>query len=390
MNRKLLILTDQIIRPLYAVRLRSFIDRLTANGWIVEVFAEKGDDICFEHQYPIVEIEFYKSRIDKAIKQAATLIFDWKNRYFSRKVLQLTDTKDYSLVLATTFSTFPLRAAADVAQRMNIPFVADVRDLDEQVDGIGQHYSKYSKCLLPMINFYRFINRKRRNKQLKKASLVTTVSGWHKDLLKHINPNTELIYNGFDASLFYPKKVKTDEFKIVYTGRVYGNNTQDPTLLFLAQQKLPFAVVDWITDEDSFKHVKTLAAKFGVEKMQRYCGTHPHEQMPEYLAKASVVLVLTNDKAHGVLTTKFFEAYAMQKPILCVRSDEGELEQIIKETNAGAAARTADEVISFIQQKYNEWQAEGYTMQPCVNKDFSRQQQAEKLEQLLLILTNEN
>lgn len=294
-------------------------------------------------------------------------------------------------MFATTFSTFPLRATAEVAKQKDIPFVADVRDLDEQVEGIGQHYSKYNKCLSPIISLYRHINRNRRNRQLKNASLVTTVSEWHKDFLKHINPNTELIYNGFDASLFQPTTIKTNEFKIIYTGRVYDNNTQDPTLLFLAQQKLPFAIVDWITDEQSFERVKSHAAKYGVEQLQRYCGTSPHEQMPHYLAQASVVLVLTNNKAHGVLTTKFFEAYAMQKPVLCVKSDEGELQQLMETTNAGMAAKTVDEVVDFLQQKYQEWQVAGYTKQTHTSdKDFSRQHQACLLEQLLLQLTNEN
>ena len=85
------------------------------------------------------------------------------------------------------------------------------------------------------------------------------------------------------------------------------------------------------------------------------------------------------------MTTKFYEALGIEKPVLCVRSDEECLAEVIRMTNAGVAATTAEEVKAFILDKYSEWQAKGYTRQAVKGKqDFSRQQQVQQFEQLIL------
>jgi hypothetical protein len=83
------------------------------------------------------------------------------------------------------------------------------------------------------------------------------------------------------------------------------------------------------------------------------------------------------------MTTKFFEAIGVEKPILCVRSDEECLAQTIKETNAGLAATNVEEVKEFILYHYNEWQQNGYTHINITNKEhFSRQNQAIQFEKI--------
>jgi hypothetical protein len=107
------------------------------------------------------------------------------------------------------------------------------------------------------------------------------------------------------------------------------------------------------------------------------------QEIPTLLHEASVVLVLSNktgpDGPHGIMTTKFYEALGVEKPVLCVRSDEAHLAQVIRETNAGVAVVTAEEVEDFIKLKYDEWKAKGYTRQH-VNREekekYSRQEQA--------------
>ena len=114
------------------------------------------------------------------------------------------------------------------------------------------------------------------------------------------------------------------------------------------------------------------------------------EQIPNLLHQCSIALVLshkaTENGPHGIMTTKFFEALGVEKPVLCVPSDEECLDAVIKETNAGIAATSAEEVQSFILSKYAEWKANGFTHQP-VNPDqkrlFSRQYQAQQFEELL-------
>ena len=71
--------------------------------------------------------------------------------------------------------------------------------------------------------------------------------------------------------------------------------------------------------------------------------------------------------------------------MLCVRSDEECLADVISKTNAGLAATEVKEIQTFIYEKYREWQEKGYTRQVVINKEqFSREKQAKQFEQILL------
>ncbi len=191
--------------------------------------------------------------------------------------------------------------------------------------------------------------------------------------------------------MFYAKDVVNEEFRIVYTGKTFFD-IRDPQLLFEALQELqnPEIVVEWYTDENGQRMVGEYAKKYGVEAQMRCRDYVPNEEVPALLQSSSIVLVLTNKETeqgpHGIMTTKFFEALGVEKPVLCVRSDESCLAQAIEETNAGVAAKNVDEVKAFILEKYSEWKEKGFTHQ-LVNQEikrcFSRQYQAKQFEEIL-------
>ena len=67
-------------------------------------------------------------------------------------------------------------------------------------------------------------------------------------------------------------------------------------------------------------------------------------EIPNLLNQSSILLLLSNicdvNGPKGLLSTsKYFEYLAVERPILCVRSDEDLLEASIKKANAGIAAR---------------------------------------------------
>ncbi|MBO4665994.1 MAG: glycosyltransferase [Paludibacteraceae bacterium] len=389
MKPRVLILTDPFGPPAYNPRLRSLCDHLTAQGWPIDVYTESCPS-DFEHTYPIHLIPIYrtKSVLEWAVKSVCSLLFDWRNRFFSRQVRKATEGQIYDLILCTTFSTFPLRAAMDIARERQIPLHVDLRDIDEQVPG-AQYQSHRQWWLRPFRNWYRNINIRRRNKVLSKADSITTVSPWHVDFLKPINKNIFLLYNGFDSKLFFPKDQPAKSFSIAYVGRLYEQHMQDPTLLFEALQTLDIDFkVRWYTNPAGQKRLRLLAQQYGVERFMEYHDYVPLSQVPDILHDASILLVLSNNAqtsgAHGIMTTKFFEALGVEKPVLCVRSDEECLAQVIHETNAGLAATNKDEVRVFILDKYREWQTKGFTRQPVRDTNrFTRQYQAQEFEELL-------
>ena len=398
MTPNVLILCDPFTPPAYTPRLRCLCDHLASIGWNIDVYTEHGEELTFEHAYPIHEIKVYrsKSQWEWMIKSIWSLLTDWRNRSFSRQVRKAVQEKQYDLVFCCTFSTFPLRAALDIARERHIPLHVDLRDIDEQVPG-AQYQSHRQWWVRPFRNWYRNVNIARRNSIIRKAQTLTCVSPWHEEFLKKYNANTRLIYNGFDENVFFPQDLPSDTFTISYVGRLYEQRMQDPTILMEALQTLDLPLkVKWYTNDAGQKQIQLLAQQYHVSHYMEYHNYVPPTEVPALLHSSAILLVLTNradiSGAHGIMTTKFFEALGVEKPVLCVRSDEECLAQVIKETNAGLAGTNAEEVADFILEKYDEWKTKGFTRQAvdqAQKRLFTRQYQAQQFEQLLLKVIDE-
>ena len=327
--------------------------------------------------------------LEWSIKSLWSLLFDWRNRYFSRQVRQAISCERYDLVFCCTFSTFPLRAAYDIAKERKIPLHVDLRDIDEQVPG-AQYQSHRQWWLRPFRNWYKRVNIIRRNRVLRQADSISCVSPWHMEFLKEFNSNLSLIYNGFDSHLFYPHDCPSERFTMAYVGRLYEAHMQDPTLLMQALQTIDIDLrILWYTNPQGKQRIQQMAKQYRVERYMDYHDYVPLDQVPIILHQSSIILVLSNTAAssgaHGIMTTKFFEALGVEKPVLCVRSDEECLADVISKTNAGLAATEVKEIQTFIYEKYREWQEKGYTRQAVINKEpFSREKQAKQFERLLL------
>lgn len=322
-----------------------------------------------------------------------------RKRFFSNKWPYLKAAMEmnqkYDIILVSiSWSMYVLEAGHEVSKKLGIPMVVDLRDIHEQRPVKAQTSSGIKKIVIDYFNnsFDQAVL-KLRNKVLPLASAVTTVSPWHAEQLIKYNKNTTCIYNGFDPENYYPQQpVNANQFKIIYTGSVNSIELRDPTLLFEATARLkeegtiqhetfriqfysPKNDEDRITGMNSYKNVKEFVDFF------RYIDT---SEVPDLLNTASIALLLTNlttsEGPKGVIsTTRFFEYLAVERPILCVRSDESLMEEGIQEANAGVSARTVDEAYDFILEKWLEWKGKGYTtvnVNQEYKKQFSRKLQA--------------
>ena len=364
MSKRLLILADPFTRPSFAPRLRYLCDHLVAHGWSVEVFTEKHAEIPFTHTYPIHEIPFYRNRADWALKAAWSLLTNWKDRFFTRCVRRAIRDKEFDAVFCTTFSTFPLGTALSISKERHLPLHLDLRDLEEQVPG-AQYQEHRSWWTLPLRNLYKRINIRRRNRAIRAADCITTISPWHADFLRQLNTNVHLIYNGFDPKKFYPEDIRTDVFRVSYIGRIYEFQKLTP--------------------------VEEAIRRIGKKDVVLNLHTPDHEPLPidsvpDEIRRSSIMVVLTSTTAKGMMTTKFFEALGCEKPVLCVPDDHGALSETIRATNAGITADCVEEIETFILQQYAIWKAQGFTRQPvnpAAKAAFSRVEEAKQMEELL-------
>lgn len=396
--RNILVLADGFAAPSYTPRLRFLCQYLSKHGYRVQVVTEHIHPLLFEHDYPIEEIAVYHGKgllgmVDWAIKNILSLLFDYKNRYFSRQVENMFGHQAWDIVFCTTFHTFPLRAAVTFAHKHHIPVVLDLRDIIEQAPANHQDYlAHHSAWLSPFVRPFQNINRRRRNRWLSKANAVTCVSPWHKQMLKSINPDTHLIYNGFDETVFSPVHCPSPAFILSYTGKYFGLPMQDirPLLEALQSIDIPYRF-EIHTQPEGKKRLLPLLQQYGLGAHCSLGDYIPLSQTIDLYHRSSIIIALSNKAAdnnvHGMMTTKFFEALGVEKPLLLVRSDEECLAQTMAYTNAGLAATSKEEIKQFILTRYQEWLTKGVTHQRVQHKDeFTRQHQAEQFEQIFLSL----
>lgn len=362
--KKLLVVSDPPAAPGYLPRVRYLCDYFVRRGYDVTLLTEEYQPLDFAHSYPVETIRMYSgTTADWFVKSVRTLLTDWHNRVFAQRALQeivnrkSSNRTSYDLVLCTTFSDFPLGAAQRIANTLNVPLVCDIRDLDEQVDNSRYQYRHQNMLLMPFRWLYRMIHIRRRNNVLRTADAVTTVSPWHADFIRRLNPNVHVVYNGFDEAQFYPRDTKAENFQVTYIGSLFD------------WQKEALAKVQRITPVT-------------IHTPQN--DPVPHDRLGDAIRQSSVMLVLTSKDTHGMLTTKFYEALGCEKPVLCVPSDQGELAKLIQYTNAGMATDDPKKIKAFIDEKRQEWQQHGFTRQQTHHREeFSREAQCRKLEEII-------
>jgi glycosyltransferase involved in cell wall biosynthesis len=367
---------------------------LQDQGWQCTILTEECEqqafdtDICPIHQMPA----YHHLLADK--------LCYGKDKALYRYAVQQLDMQSYDLIFCSSYYYFPLLAAQQLAKRYHLPLIVDLRDIAEQW---GKE-SYFTRRLTPwkgldycIGKLYEYKQLRMRNRVLRYANAVTSVSPWHQQLLAHYNTNTQLIFNGYDEQLFVPKDVKSEVFQIAYLGKLYSTKLRDPRLLFAALQELlaegKIAAKElrvlFHVDEKGKEQLSELAKAYQISPVVDIHGYIPRTEIVEVMHQSSILLVLTTQSiaegTHGIMGTKFFENMGVEKPVLCVRSDEECLAQVISQTQAGLAATQVEEVKTFVMEKYQEWKQNGFTRQTARNKElFTRQRQAEQFKELFI------
>ena len=402
--KKVLIICDSF-PPDHAPRMGYLCKYLPVYGWepiiitefipkyIYEELAKKNQNATY------INYCYSNNRIIQKLKYAfvflADFFFDYKDFSIKKAARKQIKKHNISLILTSSFRAFPLKAAYQLSKQYKLPIVMDLRDIVEQFPNY-EHISKTLSNFRILNNLFSDIltNKilRQRNNAIQKADYVTTVSEFHVKTLKKYNEHTGLIYNGYDPELFFPEIKHCQTFNIVYPGKIVSVEMEDPTLLFEAVYNLSkkemltsqLCRIKFYTDDKSKKFVQALVKKHQIEEFVDCYDKINFSLIPNILQEASILLLLTNKHetgSKGIMTTKFFEYLAVEKPILCVRNDEDCLEKNINSANAGLAASKVEEVEKFILDKYVEWEQNGYTHQKTNQQaiqQFSRKEQAKQ------------
>lgn len=406
MNMKQLLILCDLYPPAFAPRVAYLTQYLRLYGWQPTVFTEEVEQhqvlADFPIPCPIYRVRLRpRARLERAVAFVLEAVGEYKDRSFGHAVQRYMLEHGHArpdAILCLTYRKFPLWSAQWLARYWKIPWLGDCRDLVEQYSG-ADFLPHPLTCLGIRLSWIeRLLARqfiRQRDRSLSSASAVVTVSQWHREVLARRHREVSVIYNGYDHQLFRPEYPACPTFRIVFTGRLLSLGMRDPSLLLRALATpelidLPLEV-HFYTDDLSANLLRSLP---GWEEDTRL-HLHPmvpSRSVPRLLAQASVILLLGNVERkaggpNGMVSTKLFEALAMQKPTLLLPDTTGEAAQILVRSGCGIATDRLDRVISFIQTAFVQWQSMGFTVAHEADRlyiqQFSRRRQAQQFAQRL-------
>ena len=289
------------------------------------------------------------------------------------------------IVASSSYSPFIFDVANRLAEEHGIPWIADLRDMFEQLPKAG-----------PGINLKKYYARlwcneqaRRRNELLKKASACIGVTPLHQKALAKLHPHVALIFNGYDPQVLgRVQPARTSQFRVFYGGQIYEDlRYQNPLPLFEALQEMDKRKeitptdfrVQFLVMPKCKKYIERITLGL---RVQQYLDIEDHLPTAAYAARltqASVALLFASSHTQGVMTTKFFQYMIVGLPILLVESDGDCLERTMGIAQCGVAAKTSDEACAFLREKYAEWKATGrvaFSTDQAFAEGFSRELQA--------------
>lgn len=308
------------------------------------------------------------------------------NGYAVKKAIEVIDKYEIKNVITTSPPHSTQLIGLELKKRLkNINWIADLRDPWTDI-----YYYK----LLGHSKYSHAVDRDYEKRVLEEADLITTVSNGFKSMFlskENVDINAdkvEVLTNGFDSEDFENISVEPNKkFEVTYTGTM--SEQYSPNVFFDAYKRL---YEDYPNDV-SLKIVGSMspaimeyATSLGVDF--DFISHVPHEEVVVYQRKADVLLLIIPDvdKSDGIVPGKLFEYLASQNPILVLGNTEGDVSNIVKETNSGKTfnRKQANEIYEYLKLLVEKYLSGLLTKIPLDSiKKYERSTQSAGFEKLL-------
>jgi glycosyltransferase involved in cell wall biosynthesis len=300
-------------------------------------------------------------------------------------------------VIWSTFPGYgglPHTLASWASKKWGIPWVADFRDIPEQMVrliGEEKNDSLYRLRLITELPF--------EMKNIANAAEIVTVS---QDLARRLSRRhrrrVHVIPNGFDPDDFHaPPKTAFPKFNMTFGGTLSIPHRSNPRPVLDAFARLiGKGLIDPHDVRLDFFGVdpETLERAFSGNAYANLARCYQRVAAGEYIEKiqsSCILLQFASDRQKGIITSKIFEYLAADRPILSVPRDNGCIDALLKETNAGIACTGIDEICDVLARWYLEWKATSTVISNARSEaiaNYSRKKQTSDLSKLLDSITN--
>jgi glycosyltransferase involved in cell wall biosynthesis len=266
-------------------------------------------------------------------------------------------------IITTVFPLGPLFIAYSLKPKLNVPWIADFRDL-----WTLNHYYAYGELR-------RALEKRLEWKILSRADVITTISQQYIDQLYGIefykNKDLRIIPLGFDPAVYSSSTKLTNKFTITFTV-TFIRGKREPFLLFRALKELleektinPADLEirffgrteDWTTDWiDEAVHV------YGLEKVFKYYGYVSHAESIQRQKESQILVMFLWDhpSEEGAYSGKI-EYFGARRPIIALGGpSKGVLKDLLGESRGGVYAREVGPVKAFLKEAYREYKENGF------------------------------
>lgn len=330
------------------------------------------------------------SLIDKTLQfiRANYFIPDARKFWIKPSVSYLTDyiKKNPVDVIITTGPPHSVHLIGlALKKKFKIPWIADFRDPWTNID----YFHK-----LPL-------TKKAKNKhfQLEKEVLtnadkvIVVGKSMQKEFLKH-NKNTIVIENGYDDFKENFQFTKDKKFSLLHIGLL--NQDRNHPVLWQALQEISKEIPEFKNDleikligkvcQEAIQEIEKKQLKENLNLIDYI----PHHEVIKHQKSAQVLLLLVNNtpNAKGIITGKIFEYLQAKRPILAIAPTDGDLAEIIQQTNSGIVADFNDKqsIKKAIISSYLKYKNNTLTICPKNIEQYHRKALTKKLADEIISL----
>lgn len=274
----------------------------------------------------------------------------------------------------------------NLKKELNIKWIADFRDPWTEID-----YFQQLPLTKKAIKKHHFLEKE----VLKNADAVLVVGKTMGEKFSVFSNNVVPITNGFDE-VITDAIVELDlKFTVTHIGLM--NADRNPEMLWevlseiIAENK-EFAIDFELkligkSDASVFKDI----SKYKLSKNIQVIDYVKHDKVVEFQKKSQVLLLIVNNvpSANGIITGKIFEYLMAKRPILAIAPLNGDLAEILKETNGGMVVDFGDKntLKKTILNLYFKFKQEKLEVDSNNIKQFHRRELTKKVAEIIYKIT---
>ncbi|WP_347173865.1 glycosyltransferase family 4 protein [Polaribacter uvawellassae] len=269
----------------------------------------------------------------------------------------------------------------ELKKELNIKWISDFRDPWTEIDYFEQ---------LPLTKKSIQIHQQLEQEVVENSDAVLVIGKTMKENFSKFSKNIHVITNGFDNDINSASITLDKKFTITHVGLM--NADRNPISL-------------WKTISEICKENDAFAADYQIqfvgkiasevrESLKEYqikkitdVGYVSHQEVTKYQQKSQVLLLAVNNvkSAKGIITGKIFEYLQAKRPILAIGPIDGDLAEILKETNSGIIVDfdAVENLKKEILQLYNSFKNRGSESNSSNIEQYHRRNLTEKLANII-------